>query len=108
MEGEEQTFGEVIEVAFEEIVKMASNKIHPLWVTFLPKMLGIPLEEVPGDLLHRVARVCELVEKCGGESASRQALAVIVAQWERDKEISETLRVLGDNVTHLYRLRERT
>ncbi len=51
-------------------------------------------EEVSIDLRDRIERVCSLVEKAchrGGSLESRQVLATIVEQWEREEEIKNTV-----------------
>lgn len=41
---------------------------------------GVPLE-----VLRRLARVNELIEKAGGELNSRQVVALVIEQYEREQ-----------------------
>jgi len=52
--------------------------------------LGIsPHKPIPPELLRRIHRVEELVERQGrdGWTLSRQVLAVVIEQWERDESV---------------------
>ena len=54
----------------------------------LTAMVGVEsIEEVPSGLVARVERVDELVKTSDlpGELGSRQTMAVVVEQWERDQ-----------------------
>lgn len=48
-------------------------------------MLGCKWTEIPKGLVDRILRVDALAGYAGGEIGSRQVLAVIVDQWQREQ-----------------------
>ncbi len=59
----------------------------------------LDVEDLPEALVKRLVRVNELCERVSnGRLASRQAVAVIIEQWERDQaasqRVNEVLNVL--------------
>lgn len=57
------------------------------WEKVARQLLNLkPNDSVPHGLAGRLTRVANLVGFGGGVLGSRQAIAVVIEQWERDEE----------------------
>lgn len=66
-------------------------EIHPDVLYYVRQMLDLPTahtlpptQHVPEDLLKRLERVSQLCRRAHGDLKSRQVIAMIIEQWERD------------------------
>ena len=63
---------------------MKTNDLPQIIVCHVSRMLGVSEEEIPELLLERLGRIESLANEAGGYIYSRQILAVIVDDWNRE------------------------
>ena len=61
-----------------------SDVTYPNCIVMAAKMMGVEPKLVPVGLMKRLIRVEELVMRAGGILGSRQIVATIIEQYERE------------------------
>ena len=54
------------------------------WTRIVDEMMGN--KELPDELYHRLSRIDKLCSTAGGELWSRQIIAMVIEQYEREED----------------------